>query len=216
MLIQYRERFLSIREKGEFLVIWKSQATDIKSGIQLMMTMEDAIREKLKEKFGASAYYGKKSLVAAAQGRWSTIPPSIGTSFSRTRRMLCMKNMALSMTSVREVNAGNLKAANVIARIYRDKGWGFFTSLQMFKDWVADVIEGNNLQDTGIVFIWDEFTSYLRNNPTDDVLQPLSEFCKEQPFFMFLIVHRAPSWVSQIGKEVYEQIVHRYHSLTFT
>lgn len=67
MLIPYRERFLSIREKGEFLVIWKSQATDIKSGIQLMMTMEDAIREKLKEKFGASAYYGKKSLVAAAQ-----------------------------------------------------------------------------------------------------------------------------------------------------
>lgn len=67
MLIPYRERFLSIREKGEYLVIWKSQATDIKSGIQLMMTMEDAIRQKLKEKFGASAYYGKKSLVAAAR-----------------------------------------------------------------------------------------------------------------------------------------------------
>ena len=32
---------------------------------------------------------------------------------------------------------------------------------------------------------------------------------------MFLIVHRAPSWVSQIGEEVYEQIVHRYHSLDF-
>lgn len=31
-----------------------------------------------------------------------------------------------------EVNTGNLKAANVVARIYRDKGWGFFTSLQMF------------------------------------------------------------------------------------
>lgn len=57
MLIQYRERFLSIREKGDFLVIWKSQATDIKSGIQLMMTMEDAIRDKLKEKYGDSAYY---------------------------------------------------------------------------------------------------------------------------------------------------------------
>ena len=67
MLIQYRERFLSIREKGDFLVIWKSQATDIKSGIQLMMTMEDAIRDKLKEKYGDSAYYGKKSLVAAAK-----------------------------------------------------------------------------------------------------------------------------------------------------
>ena len=31
-----------------------------------------------------------------------------------------------------EVNAGNLKAANVIARIYRDKGWGFFTSCRLY------------------------------------------------------------------------------------
>lgn len=214
MLIQYRERFLSIREKGDFLVIWKSQATDIKSGIQLMMTMEDAIRDKLKEKYGDSAYYGKKSLVAAAK-------EAVNDSSINWDELFMNQSYALyeeygSVEDFRdEVNAGNLKAANVVARIYRDKGWGFFTSLQMFKDWVGDVIEGNNLQDTGIIFIWDEFTSYLRNNPTDDVLQPLSEFCKEQPFFMFLIVHRAPSWVSQIGEEVYEQIVHRYHSLDF-
>lgn len=214
MLIPYREKFLSIREKGEFLVIWKSQATDIKSGIQLMMTMEDAIREKLKEKFGASAYYGKKSLVAAAQD--AVNDSSINWDELFTNQTYALYEEYGSVDDFREeVNAGNLKAANVIARIYRDKGWGFFTSLQMFKDWVTDVIEGNHLQDTGIVFIWDEFTSYLRNNPTDDVLQPLSEFCKEQPFFMFLIVHRAPSWVSQIGEEVYEQIVHRYHSLDF-
>ena len=214
MLIPYRERFLSIREKGDFLVIWKSQATDIRSGIQLMMTMEDAIREKLKEKYGAAAYYGKKSLVAAAQEKVKD------TSFNWDE-IFMNQTYALfeeygSVDQFREdVMAGSVKAASIVARICRDKGWGLFTSLSDFKEWVADVIEGNHLQDTGIIFIWDEFTSYLRNNPTDDVLQPLSEFCKEQPFFMFLIVHRAPSWVSQIGEEIYEQIVHRYHSLDF-
>lgn len=214
MLIPYRERFLSIREKGEFLVIWKSQATDIKSGIQLMMTMEDAIREKLKSKYGDSAYYGKNSLIAAARD-------AVNDSSVNWNDLFLNQNYALfedyaSVDEFRdEVDNGSLKAANIVARIYRDKGWGFFTSLQMFKDWVADVIDGNHLQDTGIIFIWDEFTSYLRNNPTDDVLQPLSEFCKEQPFFMFLIVHKAPSWVSQIGEEIYEQIIHRYHSLDF-
>lgn len=214
MLIQYRERFLSIREKGEFLVIWKSQATDIRSGIQLMMTMEDAIREKLKEKFGASAYYGKNSLIAAAQK--AVNDSSINWEEIFVNPVYSLYEEYGSVEEFRdEVINGILKAANTVARIYRDKGWGFFTSLTMFKEWVMDVIEGNHLQDTGIVFIWDEFTSYLRNNPTDDVLQPLSEFCKEQPFFMFLIVHRAPSWVSQIGEEIYEQIVHRYHSLDF-
>lgn len=214
MLIPYRERFLSIREKGDFLVIWKSQATDIRSGIQLMMTMEDAIREKLKEKYGDSAYYGRNSLIAAARN-------AVNDSSINWEELFMNPSYALfeeygSVEQFKdEVANGSLKAANVVARIYRDKGWGFFTSLQMFKDWVGDVVKGNHLEDTGIVFIWDEFTSYLRNNPTDDVLQPLSEFCKEEPFFMFLIVHRAPSWVSQIGEEVYEQIVHRYHSLDF-
>lgn len=214
MLIPYRERFLSIREKGEFLVIWKSQTTDIRSGVQLMMTMEDAIREKLTEKFGASAYYGKNSLIAAA--RDAVNDSSINWNELFTNQTYALFEEYGSVEEFRnEVINGSLKASNIVARIYRDKGWGFFTSLQMFKDWVADVIEGNHLQDTGIVFIWDEFTSYLRNNPTDDVLQPLSEFCKKQPFFMFLIVHRAPGWVSQIGEEIYEQIVHRYHPLDF-
>lgn len=214
MLIPYRERFLSIREKGEFLVIWKSQATDIKNGIQLMMTMEDAIRKKLKEKYGTSAYYGKNSLVAAARDAVNDSSVNWNDIFENPAYALFEEYESVDDFR-NEVNEGDLRAANIVARIYRDKGWGFFTTLQTFKDWVADVIEGNNLQDTGIIFIWDEFTSYLRNNPTDDVLQPLSEFCKEQPFFMFLIVHRAPSWVSQIGEEVYEQIVHRYHSLDF-
>ena len=214
MLIQYRDRFLSIREKGEFLVIWKSQATDIRSGIQLMMTMEDAIREKLKEKYGSAAYYGKNSLIAAAQDAVNDSSVNWGDLFTNPTYGLFEEYGSVEEFHD-DVSSGSLKAANIVARIYRDKGWGFFTSLTMFKEWVADVIEGNHLQDTGIIFIWDEFTSYLRNNPTDDVLQPLSEFCKEQPFFMFLIVHRAPSWVSQIGEEIYEQIIHRYHSLDF-
>lgn len=214
MLIPYRERFLSIREKGEFLVIWRSQATDIHSSIQLLMTMEGAIIEQLQVKFGDKAYYGKTSLIAAAK-------EAVNDSSVNWEDLFMNPNFALyeeygSLEQFREeVTNGSIKASNIVARIYREKGWGFFTSLQMFKDWVSDVIEGNNLQNTGIVFIWDEFTSYLRNNPTDDVLQPLSEFCKEQPFFMVLIVHRALSWVNQIGEEVYTQIVHRFHSLEF-
>ena len=181
MLVPYRDRFISIRQKGEFLVIWKSQATDIKSGTQLMMTMENAIREKLKEKFGASAYYGKKSLISAAVDAVKDSSINWEDLFENPTYALYEDYTSLD-EFCEEVSAGNLKAANVVARIFRDKGWGFFTTLPMFKEWVADIIEGNNLQDTGIVFIWDEFTSYLRNNPTDDVLQPLSEFCKEQPF----------------------------------
>lgn len=214
MLIPYREKFLALREKGDFLVVWRSQATDIKSGTQLMMTMEIAIREKLKEKFGASAYYGKQSLTAAAKD--AVNDSSINWEDLFENSIYALSEDYASLDEFREeVAGGNLKACNVVARIFRDKGWGFFTVVSEFKEWITDVIEGNHLQDTGIVFIWDEFTTYLRDNPNDDVLQPLSEFCKEQPFFMCLIVHRDPSWVGQIGEETYERIVHRYHELDF-
>ena len=213
MLVPYRERFLAFREKGEFLVIWKSQTQDIRDGTQLIMTMEAAIREKLAEKFGDKAYYGRKSLISAAKDavrdesiNWRHIFNSGEYDF----------DMYGSFDDFREdVMKGSIAAANLVARIFRSKGFGLFDSLTKFKEWIADIIEGNHLQKTGIVFIWDEFTAYVRNNPNDDVLQPLSEFCKEQPFFMFLIVHKAESWVKQMGEDVYERIIHRFHSLNF-
>lgn len=214
ILMPYREKFMAIREKGDFLVVWKSQTTDIKSGTQLMMAMEISIREQLKKKFGDNAYYGKNSLTAAAKQAVNDSAINWNDIFENSSYDL--NDTYASMDDFREeVEGGNLKACNLVARIYRDKGWGFFTVVDGFKAWIADIIEGNNLQETGIVFIWDEFTTYLRDNPNDDVLQPLSEYCKEQPFFMFLIVHKDPSVVSQIGEEVYDRIIHRYHDLDF-
>ena len=180
-LISYRDRFLSIRERGKFLVIWKSQTTDIKSGVQLLMTMEDAIRENLQSKFGANAYYGKQSLITAAKDAVNDSSINWAELFKNPAYHLYEEYAAVDDFRA-EVNNGDLHAINKVARIYREKGWSFFNSLDKFRDWLADIINGNGLQDTGIIFIWDEFTSYLRNNPTDDVLQPLSEFCKQQPF----------------------------------
>lgn len=214
ILVPYREKFMSIREKGDFLVVWKSQVTDIKSGTQLMMTMELAIRASLKAKFGDKAYYGKKSLISAAKDAVNN--SSINWSDIFENSPYSLNDDYASLEDFKEeVASGNLKACNLVARIFRDMGWGFFTVVDSFKEWISDIIEGNNLQETGIVFIWDEFTTYLRDNPNDDVLQPLSEFCKVQPFFMCLIVHKDTSWVSQIGEESYDRIVHRYHDLNF-
>lgn len=214
LLIPYRERFLSIRKKGKFLVVWENQTTDIKNGTQLLMKMEVDIRNTLEEKLGDKAYYGRKSLVAAAQNAIND--PAVNWEGIFLDHAYGLYENYGSVEDFRNsVRAGEIKAVQIVVSIYQEKGWGFLNSLPMFKSWIADIIEGNNLQDTGIVFIWDEFTSYIRDNPTDDVLQPLSEFCKEQPFFMFLIVHRSPEWLDQIGASTYERITHRFHTLNF-
>lgn len=214
LLIPYRDAFIAQREKGKYLVVWKSQTTDIKTGTQLMIAVELAIREKLKEEFGDNAYYGKKSLAASAKKAVNDSAYNWQDIFDNSPLGLCDDYDSLEAFK-EEVESGNLKACNLVAKIFREKGWGFFTVIDDFKAWIKDIIEGNNLQNTGIIFIWDEFTTYLKDNPNDDVLQPLSEYCKEQPFFMCLIVHKDSSWLSNVGEDTYNRIVHRYHSMEF-
>lgn len=214
LLINYRERFLSLREKGEYLVVWESGTSDVKGGTHLLMLMEKAIREKLHDKYGDHAYYGRNSLVKAAQKSISDNSVNWKAIFADEKYAL--DSMFDSLEDFRSaVKSGRMDAIKTVADIYRDKNWGFMNSIDDFKAWIADIIKGNHLENSGIIFIWDEFTTYLRNNPTDETLQPLSEFCKEQPFFMFLIVHKALDWLSQMGEAAYERITHRFHALDF-
>lgn len=214
ILIPYRNQFVAMREKGEYLVVWKSGCTDIRSGIHLMMEMEMAIRQKLKSKFERNAYYGRKSLIACIQELINDESINWDNIFNDPVYSLIEDYASLS--ELREYIMDNdLKATETVAKIIMEKGWGLFRSVDQFEDWIKDIIEGNNIQQTGIVFIWDEFTGFLRDCGDDNVLQRLSEYCKQQPFFMFLIVHRDPSWIDALGSETYERILHRYHELEF-
>lgn len=210
-----KKKFLSIRNKGEgeFLVVWKSGCTGIVTGIQLMMEMEIAIRQALVDRFGDEAYFGRNSLVDEAKRiindediNWNSIFNSPVYRLSDYGTLEEFKE---------EVLEGDRQACNLVARICRDKGFAMFASVDNFKKWIEDVIIGNGLSDKGIVFIWDEFTDFIRKNGDDNVLQQLSEYCKQQPFYMFLIVHVDTSWVNVLGEETYERIMHRYHELEF-
>jgi hypothetical protein len=214
LLLPYRNKFTAIREKGDFLVVWKSGCTGIRSGTHLMMEMEMSIRNRLAEKFADKAYYGRKSLIAAVQEllndtsiNWQNIftDPAYGLS----------EEYASFDEFYDEVMTSKLDTCNTVARICRDKGWALFATVDMFEAWIKDIIEGNGLSETGIIFIWDEFTTFVRECGDDNVLQRLSEYCKQQPFFMFLIVHIEPSWLVSLGEETYKRILHRYHELEF-
>lgn len=224
-LVEYKKRFLKIREKGEFLVVWKSGATDIKSGTHLMMEMEVKIKEKLNEKFGDKAYYGANSLIAAAKD--AVYDQSINWDYLFNDIQYGLSDQYSDFTEFQQaVINGDRDAIQLVKRICDDnKRTMFAGAVDRFEEWIKDIISGNGLQDTGIIFIWDEFTGFLRDCGDDNVLQRLSEFCKSvdnngkskpnAPFFMFLIVHQDPTWVSELGNETYERILHRYHELKF-
>ena len=216
LLQPLKNKFLSVRNKGDgdFLVVWKSGCTGITTGIQLMMEMEMSIRKALEQKFGDKAYYGRQSLVNEAQRIVTDSAYNWTAIFSEPSYRLEDDYNDFDQFS-QDVLDGDIKACNTVAKICRDKGWAMFDSVENFESWLADIIAENKLKDKGIVFVWDEFTDFIRQSGDDNVLQRLSEYCKKQPFFMFLIVHVDTSWVSTLGEDTYKRIMHRYHELEF-
>ena len=74
-----------------------------------------------------------------------------------------------------------------ILRIGEEKGIKPFNiEMQDLKDWLTDIIESNQLK--AIVFLWDEFSSFFKNNPTAlDVFQSLAELANDKPFYMVIV-----------------------------
>lgn len=80
------------------------------------------------------------------------------------------------------------------------------------KDWIIDTIRQNNL--AGIVFFWDEFTSYITTHAERlDVLQDLTELQDIVPFYFVLAVHTAAGLKDKNFKKVQNRFQMNYITL---
>lgn len=211
-LSKFHNRFIAARKKGEHLVIWKYGCTGIRTGEHLLVEIEFAIRERLREKFGDAADYGSTSLQDAVKAQLANRNINWENVFDSS---ILSENYG-SLEQVRHaVESGDLKATKAVAEIIRANHWGLIDNVDTFKKWIEEIIAANHLEKSGIFFIWDEFTDYIRYGDDQVILQQLSEFCKEQPLFMCFIVHKDSSWVDVMGNAKYQQITHRFHEVEF-
>lgn len=211
-LSKFRNRFMNCRKNGDYLVIWKTGCTGIRSGDQLLVEAEFAIREALQEKFGDAADYGSVSLQEG-------VKEQLRNKNINWQNVLDTTTLGETYNSVEElttaVDSGDITATKNAAEIIRTNHWGLINNVETFKRWIEDIVAANHLDQSGIFFIWDEFTDYLRHSDDKVVLQQLSEFCKERPLFMCFIVHKDSQWVDVMGNATYQQIIHRFHEVEF-
>ena len=76
-----------------------------------------------------------------------------------------------------------------ILKVAKEKG---ITALQLSIDtlieWIQDIIKRNNLK--AIVFIWDEFTDYFRNNMQAMTgFQKVADLSGDNPFYLIIVTH---------------------------
>lgn len=211
-LSKFRNRFAKCRKNGDYLVVWKTGCTGIRSGDMMLIEAEKAIYDALIAKYGDKAYTGTASLIDAIKEKLND--PTINWS-----AMIDFTSLGDDYSNVEElrqaIEAGDLSAIQTTAAVIKQKGYGLINNLETFKNWIADIIDGNHLEKSGIFFIWDEFTEYVEHSDDHTVMQQLSEYCKVKPLFMLFIVHRSEQMVDSMGKERYQTITHRFHQVEF-
>ena len=214
-LNEVKDKFIGLRKRGKYLVVWKSGGCDaVNTASKLLLEMENAIKLALvKHNY---EYTGMNSLIQSIQDRIKDPSNNWEYIFNDDPNFSYLSMTYPSVDVFKDkVIAGDLKACEAAKEVIAQKGWGLVADIDTFKAWIKDVIEGNNLDNTGIVFIWDEFTEYLKNSNDMNVLQDISEFCKVTPFYMMFIVHKHSGIATDLSEDRYEHMVARFHHQQF-
>lgn len=93
----------------------------------------------------------------------------------------------------------------------------FKIDMDDLKDWLTDIIGENKLK--AIVFFWDEFSSFFKNNKNSlDIFQKLAELSESEPFYLIIATHISGSIVTpgEINdkKGSFNSLYDRFHHIT--
>lgn len=76
---------------------------------------------------------------------------------------------------------------NNLFRLAEDGITAFSLDAESLKAWIRDVIKQNDIK---IVFVWDEFSGYFKNNNSLDEFQNIVSLCQEVPFYLVVVTHQ--------------------------
>lgn len=83
-----------------------------------------------------------------------------------------------------------------VMKVLKGSGqYGIFSDVNDMVKWIKSIIEENRL--TAILFIWDEFSEYIRNHPVALTgFQTLLEISQSNPFYFMIVAHESENLFS--------------------
>lgn len=82
-------------------------------------------------------------------------------------------------------------------------------SMDDLREWLTDIIDENHLK--AIVFFWDEFSSFFKNNKSSlDIFQKLAELSESKPFYMVIVTHMSGSLVGPAEQGAFKIVYDRF------
>jgi len=189
-------RIAGIKAKGDILVIHRSGSSSILGDNRLFNAIYESIKVALKEK--GYKYFGAKS-------QYDTVLDTLkdpDSSFNFAGAFNKYKGRFTEYSSpegvikdLEELDLDErLEILETVTEVAESEGFVWSRSSDEVIAWIDDVIKGNTLHS--IVFIWDEFTEFFKNNSNRITgLQELAHASASKPFFLFLITHSNSSLI---------------------
>jgi hypothetical protein len=182
------QHFRSIRESEKILVVYRSSSSNITTAERLLIEVQQSVKKALEN--GGCTYLGGRTAYESILRRLTDENSTFNFKAAFEKYRLDFGEYSSYEHVIADLkNENDYKLVETVARVMEREGFAYFDGVEDIKDWLEDIIKGNNLK--AIVFIWDEFTDYFRQNRTVSTLQELAHVSSRMPFYLFLITHRA-------------------------
>lgn len=211
-----RDRFMSVRKKGPYLVIWKSgEAQKLDSSDKFLMELESSVLKALEEKGLKAGCSG--ALIKSVQTRMTKWRTSLREQYDDGEFTTYLAEYNSFDEFYDKVQSGDVDACSIATEILRRQGQSLSTDKETFIAWIKDIFDANSeLKKTGIFIIWDEFTDYIRKGYDMELLQELSQFAKTVPFYILYVIHEYPTMITSFDPELFKKINARFHKITIS
>lgn len=203
-------QFEAVRSGGRFLVVYRSGSGEITSSERLLMEIQYSIREALKR--NKYEYLGARSLQEAVYHRVA----DTNSTFDWSKAFAKYREYFMEFNTPGEVVdklPNNTKLTERVLRVLEKEGVGYLNTVEETKKWIEDIIQENRIK--AIVFIWDEFADYFKQNQTVTTLQELAHAATKMPFYLFLITHLSVEQVTSIDNETRKKLMDRFFDIRF-
>lgn len=208
------ERLIGYKKQGIVTAI-RFSSGDIFSPKELLLAIQDTLKEALKT---AELYEGENTLKEGAIA-WLEEPaqkdffdallkkPEWSAIFSQSNADDVLKKLR---------KEGDVR--DLMGNIFRLASKEGVTAMNIDVDkliaWLTDVIDKNNVK---IVFIWDEFSDYFRNNRESlSVFQKLAELVSDKPFFLVVVTHETGQLFPNPNETTWKKVRDRFVSSIIT
>ena len=192
-------RVKGVRSRGRILVVQRSASAGINSQDKLFNAIVESVRKAVTE--AGLTYVGAESLydkVLSILKHPETSAFNFQGAFNKYRgRFTEYSDVDGIIKDLEELEVEDkLTLLDTIIEIAALEGFNWSMSAEEIVDWLEDVRKGNDLYS--IVFIWDEFTEYFRNNQNNITgLQEIAQASSRICCYLFLITHSSAGQLIQ-------------------